>query len=113
MWGNEGQIHQIVVNLVDNAIDAVRGALSPRVDIRAGVVGSEIEIHVSDNGAGIDEAAFDKLFEPFFTTKTVGEGTGLGLWISYSIAREHGGSIAAANRPEGGALFTVRLPVGG
>jgi two-component system sensor histidine kinase HupT/HoxJ len=52
------------------------------------------------------------MFEPFFTTKTVGEGTGLGLWISYSIAREHGGAIAAANRPEGGAIFTVRLPVG-
>jgi two-component system sensor histidine kinase HupT/HoxJ len=53
------------------------------------------------------------MFEPFFSTKAVGEGTGLGLWISWSIAREHGGSIAAANRPEGGALFTVRLPVGG
>jgi two-component system sensor histidine kinase HupT/HoxJ len=59
------------------------------------------------------DAALDKMFEPFFSTKAVGEGTGLGLWISWSIAREHGGSIAAANRPEGGALFTVRLPVGG
>jgi two-component system sensor histidine kinase HupT/HoxJ len=67
----------------------------------------------SDNGSGIVDAALDKMFEPFFSTKAVGEGTGLGLWISWSIAREHGGSIAAANRPEGGALFTVRLPVGG
>ncbi len=113
MWGNEGQIHQIIVNLVDNALDAVRGQADPHVDIRAGLVANEVEIVVSDNGVGIAEAAFDKMFEPFFTTKTVGEGTGLGLWISYSIAREHGGSIAAANRPEGGALFTVRLPVGG
>jgi two-component system sensor histidine kinase HupT/HoxJ len=113
MWGNEGQIHQIVVNLVDNAIDAVRGQNDPHVEIWAGIVAGEIEIVVADNGAGIAEAAFDKMFEPFFTTKTVGEGTGLGLWISYSIAREHGGAISAANRPEGGALFTVRLPVGG
>lgn len=113
MWGNEGQIHQIIVNLVDNALDAVRGQKDPHVEIRAGLVANDVEIVVSDNGGGVAEAAFDKMFEPFFTTKTVGEGTGLGLWISYSIAREHGGSIAAANRPEGGALFTVRLPVGG
>ena len=113
MWGNEGQIHQIIVNLVDNALDAVRGQNDPHVEIWAGIVAGEIEIVVADNGVGIAEAAFDKMFEPFFTTKTVGEGTGLGLWISYSIAREHGGAISAANRPEGGALFTLRLPVGG
>ncbi len=113
MWGNEGQIHQIIVNLIDNAIDAVRGQQNPHVEIWAGLVAGEIEIVVTDNGPGINDVAFDKMFEPFFTTKTVGEGTGLGLWISYSIAREHGGSISAANRPEGGALFTVRLPVGG
>ena len=112
MRGNEGQIHQIVVNLIDNALDAVRGETEPRVNVWAGIVAGEIDIVVSDNGAGIAEGALDKLFEPFFTTKTVGEGTGLGLWISYSIAREHGGAIAAANRPEGGAIFTVRLPVG-
>jgi two-component system sensor histidine kinase HupT/HoxJ len=112
MRGNEGQIHQIVVNLIDNALDAVRGVGDPRVNVWAGIVAGEIEIVVSDNGAGIAESALDKMFEPFFTTKTVGEGTGLGLWISYSIAREHGGAIAAANRPEGGAMFTVRLPVG-
>jgi two-component system sensor histidine kinase HupT/HoxJ len=112
MWGNEGQIHQIIVNLVDNALDAVRGQRQPHIEIRACLVGGEIEIAVTDNGSGITEAAFDKMFEPFFTTKTVGEGTGLGLWISYSIAREHGGAISATNQPEGGAIFTVRLPVG-
>jgi two-component system sensor histidine kinase HupT/HoxJ len=113
MWGNEGQIHQIVVNLIDNALDAVAGKTESCVKVWAGIVAGEIEIVVSDNGAGITEGALDKMFEPFFTTKTVGEGTGLGLWISYSIAREHGGAISAANRPEGGAIFTVRLPVGG
>ena len=113
MWGNEGQIHQIIVNLIDNALDAVRGAVRPRVQVWARPGDGEVQIDVADNGPGISDAAFDKLFEPFFTTKTVGEGTGLGLWISWSIAREHGGSITAFNRPEGGALFSVRLPVGG
>jgi len=110
IWGNEGQVHQIIVNLIDNAIDAVRGKKNPHIEVRASAVAGEIEIAVADNGDGITETAIDKMFEPFFTTKTVGEGTGLGLWVSYSIAREHGGSISAANRPQGGALFTVRLP---
>jgi two-component system sensor histidine kinase HupT/HoxJ len=113
LFGNEGQIHQIVVNLIDNALDAVRGRADARVGVRAQAVGGDVEIVVEDNGHGIAESAFDKMFEPFFTTKTLGEGTGLGLWISYSIAREHGGAISAANRPEGGAVFTLRLPVGG
>jgi two-component system sensor histidine kinase HupT/HoxJ len=113
VWGNEGQIHQIMVNLIDNAIDAVRGRKHQQIEVRAALSGGEVEIVVADNGAGIADAAFDKMFEPFFTTKTVGEGTGLGLWISYAIAREHGGSISAVNREHGGAQFTLRLPVGG
>ena len=68
------------------------------------------EIVIRDNGAGIAAKDLGKIFEPFFTTKTVGEGTGLGLWISFSIVREYGGSIKAANRPEGGAEFTIELP---
>ena len=108
--GAEGQIHQIAVNLIENALDAVRASQDPEVSIRVRRVGAEIEWTVADNGPGIPDAIHDKVFEPFFTTKSVGDGTGLGLWISYSIAREHGGSIVASNRPEGGALFTVMLP---
>ena len=66
----------------------------------------------ADNGPGIAPADLPKIFEPFFTTKPVGEGTGLGLWITFSIVREYGGSIAAANRPQGGAEFVIRLPAG-
>ena len=51
----------------------------------------------------------NKIFEPFFTTKNVGEGTGLGLWISFSIVKEYGGALTASNATEGGARFTVRL----
>ena len=67
-------------------------------------------ITVGDSGPGIPEELREKIFEPFFTTKPVGEGTGLGLWISYGIAREHGGALSAANRSGGGAAFTLTLP---
>jgi two-component system sensor histidine kinase HupT/HoxJ len=113
VWGNEGQIHQIIVNLIDNALDAVRDRREPLIEVAACVIGGEVEISVADNGLGIADSVSDKMFEPFFTTKTVGEGTGLGLWISYSIAREHGGSLTAANRDSGGAVFVLRLPAKG
>ena len=108
--GNEGQFHQIIVNLIDNALDAVRGQAAPRIEIVARRDGDQIVITISDNGAGLPDGLIDKIFEPFFTTKPVGEGTGLGLWISYGIAREHGGTLAAANRNGGGAVFTLMLP---
>lgn len=107
--GNEGQFHQIIVNLVDNALDALRGHAEPRIAIAAQRAGDEVVITVSDNGPGLADGLIDKIFEPFFTTKPVGEGTGLGLWISYGIAREHGGTLAASNRPGGGAVFTLTL----
>jgi two-component system sensor histidine kinase HupT/HoxJ len=110
--GNEGQFHQIMVNLIDNALDAVRNAAEPLIAITAVKRDGEIAISIADNGTGLADGLIDKIFEPFFTTKPVGEGTGLGLWISYGIAREHGGTLAAVNRPDGGALFTLTLPAG-
>jgi two-component system sensor histidine kinase HupT/HoxJ len=110
MVGHEGQIHQVLVNLVDNAIDAVRDVDAPRLDFHARQESEDIVVEIGDSGPGIPDTVMDKIFEPFFTTKTVGEGTGLGLWISYSIVREHGGSLAAGRSPLGGALFTLRLP---
>ncbi|WP_420131807.1 sensor histidine kinase [Rhodopseudomonas sp.] len=107
--GNEGQFHQIIVNLVDNALDAMRGHAEPRIDIVAQRNGGDVLITVADNGPGLADGLIDKIFEPFFTTKPVGEGTGLGLWISYGIAREHGGTLAASNKPGGGAVFTLTL----
>ena len=64
-----------------------------------------------DTGDGIPEEALSRIFEPFYTTKDVGKGTGLGLAIAYGIVQEHGGQILAANHPEGGAMFTVELPI--
>lgn len=112
LWisGNEGQLHQVVVNLVENAIDAMRGTELPRLVVSATRKDNEILFRISDNGPGIDKDHISHIFEPFFTTKRVGEGTGLGLWISYGIVREHGGELLAANEPEGGATFSFALP---
>ena len=108
--GNEGQVHQVVVNLVDNAMDAMRDVARPELSIAAFRAGNEVNIEIADNGPGIPDDIVDRIFEPFFTTKQVGDGTGLGLWISYGIVREHGGELRAENRPEGGAKFSFALP---
>ncbi|MDA9488949.1 sensor histidine kinase [Bradyrhizobium sp. CCBAU 11361] len=112
LWisGNEGQLHQVIVNLVENAIDAMRSTEQPRLVVSAARGGNEILFRISDNGPGIDKDHINHIFEPFFTTKRVGEGTGLGMWISYGIVREHGGELVAANEPEGGATFSFALP---
>jgi two-component system sensor histidine kinase HupT/HoxJ len=112
LWisGNEGQLHQVIVNLVENAIDAMRGTESPRLVVSAARQGDEILFRISDNGPGIDQDHIGHIFEPFFTTKRVGEGTGLGLWISYGIVREHGGELLAGHEPGGGATFSFALP---
>lgn len=110
---HEGQIHQVLVNLIDNAFDATKDVETPRIRVAIRKTSARAEIIVEDNGRGLSDVVLDKIFEPFFTTKVVGEGTGLGLWISYSIVKEHGGSIVAAARPGGGAIFTVQLPMNG
>ena len=68
-------------------------------------------VRISDTGIGIPEDTLSRIFEPFYTTKEVGKGTGLGLAITYGIVQEHGGQITAANHPDGGAVFTVELPL--
>ncbi|WP_316226168.1 sensor histidine kinase [Bradyrhizobium sp. SZCCHNS3052] len=112
LWisGNEGQLHQVIVNLVENAIDAMRSTDLPRLLVAVARQGSEIVFRITDNGPGIDKDHLTHIFEPFFTTKRVGEGTGLGLWISYGIVREHGGELLASNEPQGGATFSFSLP---
>lgn len=110
---HEGQIHQVVVNLIDNALDATARSAAPKVRISAVRLDSAIEIRIADNGPGIAEEDMGKIFEPFFTTKSVGEGTGLGLWISFSIVEDYGGTITAHNGEGGGAEFRVVLPLDG
>ncbi|MBF0333337.1 MAG: PAS domain-containing sensor histidine kinase, partial [Alphaproteobacteria bacterium] len=110
--GHSGQIHQVMVNLVRNALDAAAAAARPEIRIRAERLPGLLRVTVADNGPGIAPDDISRVFDPFFTTKAVGQGTGLGLWISYGIVKEHGGAIEAANRPEGGAAFVFTLPAG-
>ena len=111
--GHAGQMHQVVMNLVQNAIDATADLAEPRIGIRGGQKDDAVWFAVRDNGPGIAEEQLFKVFDPFFTTKPVGQGTGLGLSISYGIVSEHGGRLSARNRPEGGAELRVEIPARG
>jgi len=101
-----GDIQQVVVNLVINARD-----VSPSVSVRVYKDGASGVVEVLDEGPGVDPALVERVFEPFFTTKEVGKGTGLGLAISRTIAEDHGGTLELLNRPEGGAVGRLRLPI--
>ena len=105
-------LHQVFLNLVMNAEQAISATGRPgRIEIAARDMGDRILVTVRDTGEGIPPEALSRIFEPFYTTKEVGKGTGLGLAIAYGIVQEHGGAISAANHPDGGAIFTVELPV--
>lgn len=105
-----GPVHQIIVNLIQNAVDVIESQTDALIRIVCKEADDMVHIHVIDNGPGIKEDAFNQIFEPFFTTKPLGQGTGLGLYISYGLAEELGGNITALNRPEGGAEFILSLP---
>lgn len=109
--GSAGQLRQVFLNLAVNAFHAVAerpGAGWVRVETRAEP--NRVVVALEDDGCGIPEAARARLFDPFFTTKRAGEGTGLGLYISYEIVRMHGGEIGVDSRPGEGTRFEVRLP---
>ncbi len=111
--GNAIQLEQVFINLLSNARDAVADAPCKTIAIACAVEGDEVALRFEDSGAGIPAGLERRIFDPFFTTKEVGAGTGLGLSITYGIIKEHGGTIAVANRPEGGAAFQIRLPLAG
>jgi signal transduction histidine kinase len=106
--GSPEQIAQVLMNLVNNARDAMPagGTLTLRTLARDG----QVVAQVRDTGPGLLPEVQRRLFEPFFTTKPVGRGTGLGLSVSYGIARAHGGDLTGANAADGGALFELSLP---
>ena len=108
--GRKGQVHQILVNLIQNAVDAMDGQGTPVLAIRGEAGKDFVDLKVIDQGPGIPEEDLPRVFEPFFTSKPVGMGTGLGLYISYGLAQELNGSLSASNNENGGAVFTLRLP---
>lgn len=108
---HEGQVHQVLVNLVQNALDVMEEVKYPRLEISCYEQDENVVIELHDNGTGIPDEDLMRVFDPFFTTKPVGKGTGLGLYISYNIADEHGGSLKVKNHSDGGAVFTLTLPI--
>ena len=113
------EIGRVVINLLNNAFDAVHeralsqnGQYAPTVRVSTRQVEGHVEIRVEDNGPGIPAGIRSKIFEPFFTTKPTGSGTGLGLSLSYDIvAQGHGGAMTVESKEGEGATFIVSLPV--
>jgi signal transduction histidine kinase len=104
------QISQVILNLLNNAFDAVEKTVDPEVTLTAGRNGDQIEIRVVDNGPGIPAHVREKIMQPFFTTKEVGKGTGLGLSISRGIIAFHGGSLGLEPRTDK-TEFLIVLPI--
>ncbi len=107
---HEQQIEQVLINLFTNAADSVGTNASGTLWVRTQTDGNGVVLTVEDDGPGIPDDALPHLFDAFFTTKDADHGSGLGLSISRGIVQDHGGTIEAANRPDGGACFTIRLP---
>ncbi len=115
-------IGRVVLNLLTNAFYVVNekkkapqppeGGVpyKPTVSISTKKVGDKVEIKVSDNGNGIPQKVLDKIFQPFFTTKPTGQGTGLGLSLSYDIIKAHGGELKVETKENEGSTFIIQLP---
>lgn len=104
-----GQLRQLLLNLVINALHAV--GEQGTVSLVSRQTRGAVVVRVEDDGCGISADAIDHIFEPFFTTKEAGRGTGLGLYISYEIARAHGGELSVRSEPGIGTAFELRLPL--
>ncbi len=113
VWADSTQIYQVIINLLTNALYALRQTRGPRqLTIASAYPGDRrVTFRVTDTGPGIPVAQQEHLFEPFFTTKPVGAGSGLGLSVSRGIISAHGGTIEVASPPGGGTEFVVSLPV--
>jgi PAS domain S-box-containing protein len=107
--GNRGRLQQVLMNLLLNAVDAMPegGAIT----VRASAAPGRIRLTVSDTGVGITPENLEKIYDPFFTTKPRGQGTGLGLSVSYGIIKEHAGTLTAESTPGEGSRFIVSLPI--
>ena len=109
IWGDGHRLFQAFVQIVENALDALEEAGGGLLDVSACLQGEEVVVQFSDSGPGIKEP--HRVFDPFYTTKPIGKGTGLGLSAVYGVVQDHHGQITCHNKPEGGALFVLRLPV--
>jgi signal transduction histidine kinase len=108
---DQGQLHQVLVNLVVNATQAMPNGGT--LTIRTRSAGEEVSLLVEDTGTGMSEQIIEKIFLPFFTTRSTDQGTGLGLSVVHGIVTAHAGMIEVQSKPGRGSRFEVRLPVGG
>ncbi|MBN2126259.1 MAG: two-component sensor histidine kinase [Deltaproteobacteria bacterium] len=115
VYGDPGQLQQVLINLFNNAMDAIiarHGAQGGELGVEVQPTeDGKVEIRVSDNGCGISAENLKRIFSPFFTTKPVGKGTGLGLSVCYGIVDHMGGTMEVSSEENVGTTFTVRLPV--
>jgi signal transduction histidine kinase/uncharacterized membrane protein HdeD (DUF308 family) len=105
---NANQLFQGFIEIIENALDALDEIGGGTLDITAELRRGEIVVQFSDSGPGVRDP--QRVFDPFYTTKAVGKGSGLGLSVVYGVVQDHDGQITCENKPEGGALFTLRLP---
>jgi signal transduction histidine kinase len=112
------EIGRVLLNLLNNAFYAVHekkkisdSNYEPTVSVSTVVNDHQVSIKIKDNGNGIPQKVLDKIFQPFFTTKPTGEGTGLGLSLSYDILKAHGGELKVETTEYEGALFTIQIPI--
>jgi two-component system, NtrC family, sensor kinase len=108
VYADETLLHQVLMNVLNNAMDAVEHQEDKRIGVEARTAGGQVQVRIYDNGPGFSDIA--RVFDPFYTTKGPGKGTGLGLSICYGIVREHGGDIVASNLQPQGASVNILLP---
>ncbi|MCK4417163.1 MAG: PAS domain S-box protein [Candidatus Latescibacteria bacterium] len=110
LTGNKNLLQQVFLNMILNAYNAMPQGGKLTISTRLNP-DDQIEIRFVDTGCGIPKENLQKIFDPFFTTMPVGKGTGLGLWVSYGIVEQHGGSIHVESKVDVGTTFTVKLPL--
>ena len=106
--GNSNQLLQAFVQIVENAVDALHEVGGGSLEVSLWREGEDVIVQFADTGPGVRNP--ERVFDPFYTTKPVGKGTGLGLSATYGVIQDHRGQITCFNRPEGGAVFEIRLP---
>jgi len=114
LWADAHQLHQVIVNLVANAHQAMRRTAAPRrirLTTRRDRARARVQLEIADTGPGIPHDIQARIFEPFFTTKPPGQGTGLGLSLCRGIIEEHGGTLGVESEPGHGATFRIELPL--
>ncbi|MDW7691464.1 ATP-binding protein [Flammeovirgaceae bacterium SG7u.111] len=109
MKGNVGKIHQVFINILTNACQAISD--KGEITIETDIVNNYIQVKITDTGEGIEKENLAKITDPFFTTKDPGQGTGLGLSITYTILQEHKGQIGIESTPKKGTEVTIALPL--